>query len=97
MELDLTSEQELLRDTAARFIGATCPLPMVRQLIGSETGVPADYLRAAGELGWFSMLVPEEMGGGSVSGAGLSDIAIIAEERGRVLQPGPFVSATTNS
>jgi alkylation response protein AidB-like acyl-CoA dehydrogenase len=91
MELDLSSEQELLRDTAARFIDATCPLPMVRQLIGSETGVPADYLSAAGELGWFSMLVPEEIGGGSVSGAGLSDLAIVAEERGRVLQPGPFV------
>ena len=92
MELDLTSEQELLRETAARFIDATCPLPVVRQLIGSETGLPEGYLRAAGELGWFAMLVPEEMGGGTVSGAGLSDLAIVAEERGRALQPGPFVT-----
>jgi alkylation response protein AidB-like acyl-CoA dehydrogenase len=92
MELDLTSEQELLRETAARFIDASCPLPTVRQLIGSETGLPPDYLRDAGELGWFSMLVPEALGGGTVSGAGLSDLAIIAEERGRALQPGPFVS-----
>jgi len=29
---------------------------------------------------------------GSVSGEGVSDLAIIAEERGRGLQPGPFVS-----
>jgi alkylation response protein AidB-like acyl-CoA dehydrogenase len=91
MELDLTSEQELLRETAARFIDATCPLPVVRQLIGSETGLPEDYLRAAGELGWFAMLVPDELGGGTVSGAGLPDLAIVAEERGRALQPGPFV------
>ncbi|HEY6427144.1 MAG TPA: acyl-CoA dehydrogenase family protein, partial [Acidimicrobiales bacterium] len=91
MELDLTGEQELLRDTAARFIDATCPLSAVRELIGSETGLPAGYLGAAGGLGWFAMLVPEELGGGTMSGAGLSDLAIVAEERGRALQPGPFV------
>lgn len=91
MELDLSSDQELLRETAARFIDATCPLPVVRELIGSETGLPSDYLRRAGELGWFAMLVPKELGGGSVSGEGLCDLAIIAEERGRALQPGPFV------
>ena len=92
MELDLSDEQELLRETAARFIDSTSPLPSVRQLIESDTGLPEGYLRAAGELGWFAMLVPEEHGGGSVSGEGLRDLAIIAEERGRVLQPGPFVS-----
>src|SRR5580658_959859 len=91
MELGLSDDQELLRETAARFIDATCPLPMVRELIGSESGVPSDYLRRAGELGWFALLVPEQLGGGSVSGEGLRDLAIIAEERGRALQPGPFV------
>jgi alkylation response protein AidB-like acyl-CoA dehydrogenase len=91
MELGLSGEQELLRETAARFIDATCPLPMVRQLIGSASGIPSGYLRGAGELGWFALLVPEELGGGSVSGEGLRDLAIVAEERGRALQPGPFV------
>ena len=38
------------------------------------------------------MLVPEAHGGGTVSGDGLRDLAIIAEERGRRLQPGPFIS-----
>ena len=37
------------------------------------------------------MLVPEELGGGSVSGLGVCDAAIVAEERGRFLQPGAFV------
>jgi alkylation response protein AidB-like acyl-CoA dehydrogenase len=37
------------------------------------------------------MLVPEEYGGGSVSGAGLLDAVVLAEERGKYLQPGPFV------
>ena len=37
------------------------------------------------------MLVPPERGGGSVSGDGLRDLAIVAEERGHALQPGPFI------
>ncbi len=61
-------------------------------MIGSVSDLPASYTETAGQLGWFAMLVPEHLGGGSVSGAGLCDLAIIAEERGRALQPGPFVS-----
>jgi alkylation response protein AidB-like acyl-CoA dehydrogenase len=90
MELDLTDDQELLRSTAAKFIEDTCPLTTVRELADSATGLPPDYLPRAGELGWFAMLVPEELGGGSVSGEGIRDLATIAEERGRGLQPGPF-------
>jgi alkylation response protein AidB-like acyl-CoA dehydrogenase len=92
MELDLSNDQELLRETTARFIQAECPLPTVRQLAQRETALPDGYLRAAAELGWFAMLVPEEHGGGNISGEGLRDLAIVAEERGRGLQPGPFVS-----
>jgi alkylation response protein AidB-like acyl-CoA dehydrogenase len=91
MELELTSDQDLLRATAAKFIEDACPLPTVRQLGDSETGLPPDYLRTAGELGWFALLVPEHLGGGSVSGEGVRELASIAEERGRGLQPGPFV------
>jgi alkylation response protein AidB-like acyl-CoA dehydrogenase len=38
------------------------------------------------------MLIPEEFGGGTVSGNGVVDAAVVAEERGRVLQPGAFVA-----
>src|SRR5207244_4229864 len=41
------------------------------------------------ELGWTSMLVPEEHDGGTVSGEGVKDLAIVAEELGRRLTPGP--------
>lgn len=91
MELSLTDDQELLRDTATKFIEGSCPLETVRQLVDEGTGLPPNYLREAAELGWFSLLVPEELGGGSISGHGLRDAAIVAEERGRKVQPGPFV------
>jgi alkylation response protein AidB-like acyl-CoA dehydrogenase len=37
------------------------------------------------------MLVPEELGGGSVSGVGLLDAALVADVVGRHVQPGPFI------
>jgi alkylation response protein AidB-like acyl-CoA dehydrogenase len=92
MELELTDDQELLRATTARFIAETCPLGTVRALLETERSLPDGYLTQAGDLGWFAMLIPEEMGGGSVSGEGLRDAAIVAEERGRALQPGAFIS-----
>ncbi|MET0910487.1 MAG: acyl-CoA dehydrogenase family protein, partial [Ilumatobacteraceae bacterium] len=48
-------------------------------------------LRGAADLGWFTMLVPEADGGGSISGAGLIDATLVAEEIGRFVQPGPFI------
>jgi alkylation response protein AidB-like acyl-CoA dehydrogenase len=94
MELTLTDDQQLLRDTATRFMEATCSLETVRSLIdkSDRTGLPQGYVEEAANLGWFSLLVPEELGGGSISGNGLRDAAIVAEERGRRLQPGPFVA-----
>jgi alkylation response protein AidB-like acyl-CoA dehydrogenase len=93
VDLHLTSDQEVFREATVRFIRTSCPLDKVRELADDAAGVESGYLRQAAELGWFAMLVPEEYGGGSVSGNGLSDAAIVAEERGRWLQPGPFVPA----
>lgn len=42
-------------------------------------------------MGWTSLLVNEEQGGGSVSGRGLVDLALIAYEFGRRAAPGPLV------
>jgi alkylation response protein AidB-like acyl-CoA dehydrogenase len=58
VELDLIDDQELLRDTATRFMDASCPLDVVRQLNTTDTGLPANYMHDAAELGWFSLLVP---------------------------------------
>ncbi len=88
--LQLTDDQQLLKETAERFIDATCPLSTVRDIV-EGAAVPARYQGQAAELGWFAALVPEEDGGGSVSGQGVVDTAVVAWERGRVLQPGAFI------
>ena len=92
MDLERTSDQELLRDTAVKFIKENGDPVTVRALSTTTTGMPEKYLQRTADLGWYAMLVPESFGGGSVSGEGLRDLAIVAEERGRALQPGPFVS-----
>ena len=92
MDLDLSGDQELMRSTTARFIESVCPLTTVRDLAADHAPEGDDYRHQAAELGWFAMLVPDEFGGGTVSGNGVADAAIVAEERGRGLQPGPFVA-----
>ena len=56
---------------------------VVRGGAWKDDGFARSYRRQAAELGWYSMLVPEELGGGSMSGNGVLDAALIAYERGR--------------
>lgn len=94
MDIELSDDQRLFRDTTARFIEARCPIGTVRAMADDPLLRDPDVLRDAGELGWFALFVPEEFGGGSVSGTPMRDAVIVAEERGRSVQPGPFI--TTN-
>jgi alkylation response protein AidB-like acyl-CoA dehydrogenase len=89
MDLDLTDDQELFREATARFIKTACPLTTVRAWADHETG--SDYVKQAADLGWFALFVPEELGGGQISGSSVRDAVLVAEERGRLLQPGPFL------
>jgi alkylation response protein AidB-like acyl-CoA dehydrogenase len=91
LDVGLTTDQELLRDTTARFIESACPLTRVRELSVGDRDAGPDYRQQAAELGWFAMLVAEEHGGGSISDNPVVDAAIIAVARGAQLQPGPFV------
>jgi len=66
-------------------------MTQVRANAYRDSGFALTYRRQASELGWFSMLVPEDLAGGNVSGNGVLDATLIAFERGRHLQPAPFV------
>lgn len=91
IQLDLTDDQALFHETTARFIETELPRERTRAWHESDDGFDPAWLAKAAELGWFSMLVPEEHGGGSVSDIPLADAALVAEELGRQVQPGPFV------
>ncbi len=90
MELELTEDQAFLLDTTRRFLDANATIPTVRALEGDPTGYAPAYWRQGAELGWTSMLVPEALGGGSLSEHGLLDLVLVAEEMGRHVAPGPL-------
>jgi alkylation response protein AidB-like acyl-CoA dehydrogenase len=92
VDLQLSDDQELFRETTERFIDARFPLARVRELADTPVAHDPALLGEAAELGWFALFVPEEHGGGTVSGSAVRDAVIVAEERGRFVQPGPFVA-----
>jgi alkylation response protein AidB-like acyl-CoA dehydrogenase len=94
MELTLTDDQELFVQTTRRFLETEMPLTRVRELAEDPGGFTAEYWQRGAELGWTAALVPEALGGGSVSGRGLLDLVLVAEEMGRLVSPGPL--APTN-
>lgn len=92
MEFGLTDDQQLFQETTRKFLEDTCPLDVVRKTAEEQPdGFDRTWWRRGAELGWVSMLVAEEHGGGSVSGRGLADLALVAEEVGRLVAPGPLV------
>jgi len=92
MDPSASDDQTLIMETSGRLMDQLCPLTEVRAGAYRDADFALAYRRRASELGWFSMLVPEELGGGTVSGNGVLDATLIAFERGRRLQPAPFVS-----
>ena len=92
MEVGLTEDQQLFRQTCQKVLADLCPLTRVRELIEDPVGFDRSTWTQGGELGWYAMLVPEAYGGGTVSEEGLVDLTIVAEELGRMLHPGPFLA-----
>jgi alkylation response protein AidB-like acyl-CoA dehydrogenase len=91
VNLELTEDQEFFRDTTRRFLESEAPLTTVRALWDTTDGLERDWWSKAAELGWTTLFVPEEHGGGSLSGHPAEDAVIVAEEMGRAVAPGPFL------
>jgi len=95
MDLNLTSDQQLFRAATRKFLEREATTVRIRELTEAKIGFERSYWQTASELGWTSLLVPEEMDGGSISGQPLADLAIVAEEAGQFAAPGPL--AVTNA
>jgi alkylation response protein AidB-like acyl-CoA dehydrogenase len=94
MNLDLTPDQRLFHSATRDFLDATMPISRVRELADAGHGFERAWWRQGAELGWTAVLVPEALGGGTVSGLPMSDLALVAEELGRTCAPGPLLTTT---
>jgi alkylation response protein AidB-like acyl-CoA dehydrogenase len=92
MLINPTEEQEFFRATTERFLVEHAPPDALRRLRDDADGFDRDYWRRGAELGWTSLLVDEAHGGGSISGAGLVDLSLVAYEFGHHAAPGPLTA-----
>ncbi len=93
MLLTLEPDQELFAATTARLLGELVPVQELRRLRHSPDGFDREYWRRGAALGWTSLLVSADRGGGSISGQGLVDLSLVAYEFGRRAAPGPLMAA----
>ncbi|OMC44868.1 acyl-CoA dehydrogenase family protein [Mycobacterium sp. IS-1264] len=83
-------EKILFASTTQAFLQKEAPLRHVRELHAAGASFDPAWWQRAAELGWTGLLVPEELGGGSVSGSGIADLAMVAEQLGKTVAPGPL-------
>jgi len=87
MDIGFSEEQELLRDTARKFLDSECPAQFVRRMMDTDDAVTDEFWRQLAENGWLGITYPEDAGG---SGLGLVDLVVLMEEIGRAVMPGPY-------
>jgi len=91
VELEFTAEQEELRDSVRSFLQKECPIHVVRAVV--ETGeAPEKLWGSMVALDWPALAVPEEFGG---IGLTVLETAVVVEELGRAVAPGPLLATIT--
>ncbi|MEX0665468.1 MAG: acyl-CoA dehydrogenase family protein [Acidimicrobiia bacterium] len=90
MDFEFSAEQEALRDSVRKFLADRAPLTHVREMLDDDRGTTDAVWRGLADLGATGLLVPEAHGG---TGMGMVDAAVVLEELGRAVNPGPYASS----
>jgi len=91
MRFELSDDQQLLRSSTRDFFAKAAPLEHSRRTMEDDPrGFEAPQWRQLAEMGYVGLLVPAESGG---QGLGAIELAVVAEEAGRVCLPGPLLDA----
>lgn len=89
MSTALSAEQHDLRQTVADLLAKRSGEPEVRRLMGSDLGYDESLWRELAGMGLLGLCIPEQYGG---AGAGAAELAVVAEQMGRALMLGPYLS-----
>jgi alkylation response protein AidB-like acyl-CoA dehydrogenase len=89
LDLGLNETQQMLRTSAREFLEAECPASYVRDMEQDERGYTPQFWDKLAGLGWLGLVFPERYGGSELR---FVELAILLEEMGRVLLPGPYFS-----
>ena len=89
-----TEERAELRDAVARLLADQSPAVSVAAVTESPQGYDRALWARLAEYGFLALLIPDDLGG---SGGQFADVAVLAEEMGRVLLPGPYISSAVTA
>ncbi len=88
MDLELSEDQRQLAESVRDFLEAECSVALVRQVVEDSKGSEELWEKMV-ELDWPALAVAESEGG---LGLGFVELAVVSEELGRAIAPGPFFS-----
>jgi len=88
VQLELSDDQQALQDTVRAFLERESPVSLARRVVEEHKDADELWSRMV-ELDWPALTVPEEDGG---LGLGFVELAVVAEQLGRVLSPVPFLA-----
>ena len=86
--IGLSDEHRALAESVRRFLEARGGPAVARQAVDAEADARPAFWSEAAALGWLGLHLPEDAGG---QGYGLAELAVVLEELGRALAPGPFL------
>lgn len=89
MQFGLSESQQILKTNARKFFAAECPPAEVRRIMATPTAHDAALWDKMAEQGFTGITCPEQFCG---LGLGIVELALLLEEMGRALVPGPFFS-----
>jgi alkylation response protein AidB-like acyl-CoA dehydrogenase len=89
MDVKLNEDQIEIARQARRFCENESPMDYVRAMFADDRGFTDEFWAKQAEMGWLAMCIPELYGGLDMP---LMDLAVVLEEMGRALVPGPFFS-----
>jgi alkylation response protein AidB-like acyl-CoA dehydrogenase len=91
MDLELSEDEAALRDNVRSVLASICP-PVAVRAVYEGKGDPAAVWARMVELDWPGLAVPEQHGG---LGMNYVAVALVAEELGRAVVPGPLLATAT--
>ncbi len=94
MDFEFSPEQEELRASVRRFLVERAPISYVRSMLDDDRGTTDEVWSGLAALGATGLLAPEAHGG---AGMGMVDLAVVLEELGRAVHPGPFASSAVGA
>lgn len=88
MDFDLDADEKALQEAVRTLLARKCPPEILREHEREPGGIRREVWRSLVEAGVFSLRRPEPEG----AGLGMAAAALVYEELGRALVPGPLVA-----